>query len=86
MPDLDTARDILANPARYCTLPTVYGTAWAILMEARGKTVNLDRLGPSRHWIDGPADADLRNRIRNHAIRQGYALPRSPRPLPPGAA
>ncbi|WP_299558669.1 hypothetical protein [uncultured Sulfitobacter sp.] len=54
----ETARDVVTNPNDFADQPAVRATAWAILMEARGKTVDLDRMGITDSEPSQPFDED----------------------------
>ncbi len=96
---LSTARDVVAHPARYAHLPSVFGPAFAIVAEARGLRVDLDRVGQHRHLI-APAETDdlshltrperIRALVHRHAETKGIAIPsagqRRGHPEPPDAA
>lgn len=73
----NTARAVVTNPEHFHSRPAILACAWDILMAARGKRVDLDRLGPPAHIIETKAmnqvlaDFDsraerIRERIRRH--------------------
>lgn len=46
------AREIVTDPDRFADQPAILGLAWAALMAARGRRVDLDRLGQPGHLVD----------------------------------
>lgn len=46
-----TAREIIAEPARFADSPHLYPAAWAAAMAEAGRAYYPSRLGPARHRI-----------------------------------
>ena len=77
----DTARDVVTNPNDFHDQPSVRAIAWAILMEARGKRCDLDRMGIPAGPLtlkesneESLRAARVAQRVRDHAESQGYTL------------
>lgn len=85
-PAADQARDLVADPHLAGDLPpAVLADAWATLMQARGRAVRVDRLGPPRHLIDRNGDCEaLSDLMAGRAMRIRAAIARrgNPRPAP----
>jgi hypothetical protein len=47
-----TALEVITNPEHFATQPYAFRTAWQILKQARGQTVDLHRAGPAAHRFD----------------------------------
>ena len=76
---LDTARIVVSNPDKYHSQPTVIGTAWATLKEARGQTVDFDRLRGTHHLIEHSAcAARITAKVRKIMITKDYSAHRGP--------
>ena len=58
--DITTAYSVVTNPEHFATQPYAMRTAWQILKQARGQTVDLHRAGPAAHRFDAePTTRDI---------------------------
>jgi hypothetical protein len=81
---LETARHVVTHPQRFARLPAVLAINWERLKNARGQTVDHNRIGAPAYLIttaciDG-CDAQIariRSKVRTIARDKGYDLPPS---------
>lgn len=73
-PATDTARAVALNPGAFCDRPHVFTAAWAILMQARGLRVDMDRTGPPRHLVVRHAPDSLCDRLRQRIRARAEAI------------
>lgn len=58
--DITTAYSVVTNPEHFADQPYALRTAWEILKQARGQTVDLHRAGPPAHRFDAePTTRDI---------------------------
>lgn len=83
---VNTATHIITHPQHHLRTPSVLASNWELLKNARGQTVDHDRIGEPAYIIgpECPSIAAARiaripNKVREIATRKGYDLP-------PGAA
>tara|TARA_R110002049_G_scaffold23545_10_gene83672 strand:+ start:54328 stop:54600 length:273 start_codon:yes stop_codon:yes gene_type:complete len=76
--NISTAHAVVTNPERFHNRPNILAAAWEILMEQRGKQVNLARIGPPAHLVETTADSTearatrIIARVREIADAKGY--------------
>ena len=80
--DITTAYSVVTNPEHFATQPYAFRTAWQILKQARGQTVDLHRAGPAAHRFDAePRSLDIYqlsqdglDRLRARAAAKGAPI------------
>jgi hypothetical protein len=81
---IDYATSVVSHPHLFARTPAVLAKNWERLKNARGQTVDHDRIGPPSYVIE-PACAvittaestRISKTVRQIAIRKGYDLPPS---------
>lgn len=83
---IDVALHVVTHPQYFAGHPQVMANNWEHLKQARGQTVNRDRIGAPAYLI-APASLDeasaqivsmrIRTKVRDYAEAQGYDLPPS---------
>jgi hypothetical protein len=78
----DQARHIVTHPRNYASQPSVLAINWEKLKNARGQTVNHDRIGGPAYLIVDTDRASaqiirIRTKVRDYAQTRGYDLPPS---------
>ncbi|MCB1340789.1 MAG: hypothetical protein KDK24_06950 [Pseudooceanicola sp.] len=76
MQTLPTAREVIADPARFADRPELYRPAWIVHLAELGRSVRIDRLDPPRHAIFSD-DTPLLSRIRARAAALGWPASRT---------
>ena len=79
---LRTARHIVTHPQIYVSQPAMLAINWEKLKNARGQTVDYDRIGAPAYLIVHPDRASaqvirIRAKVRGYAQTKGYDLPPS---------
>lgn len=82
---LDKARHVVTHPEIFGRIPSVLAINWARLKNARGQTVDHDRIGAPAYLIAPAAFTDeadaqiarIRSKVRTIAKDKGYDLPPS---------
>lgn len=79
---IDQARHIVTHPQIYASHPSVLAINWEKLKNARGQTVDYDRIGAPAYLIVTPDRASaqvirIRAKVRGYAQTKGYDLPPS---------
>ena len=79
---LRTARHIVTHPQIYASHPSVLAINWEKLKNARGQTVDFDRIGAPAYLIVDPDSASaqvirIQAKVRDYAQTKGYDLPPS---------
>ena len=78
----DQARHIVTHPQNYASQPLVLAFNWEKLKNARGQTVDHDRIGAPAYLIVDTDRASaqiirIRAKVRDYARDKGYDLPPS---------
>ena len=81
---IDKARHVVTHPEIFGRIPAVLAINWEQLKNARGQTVDHDRIGAPAYLI-GPSRVDsfdaqitrIRSKVRTIARDKGYDLPPS---------
>lgn len=78
----ETPKHIVTNPQIYASQPAVLAINWEKLKNARGQTVDYDRIGAPAYLIVDPDHASaqvvcIRAKVRDYARSKGYDLPPS---------
>ncbi|GLO78516.1 hypothetical protein [Sulfitobacter pontiacus] len=81
---LDKAKHVVTHPQHFAQVPAVLAINWERLKNARGQTVDHDRIGPPAYVIglECPSIASARaaritGKVRQIAREKGYDLPPS---------
>jgi hypothetical protein len=81
---IDKAKHVVTPPQHFARVPAVLAINWERLNNARGQTVDHDRIGPPAYIIgpECPGIAVARmtripGKVREIATRKGYDLPPS---------
>jgi hypothetical protein len=81
---LDKAKHVVTHPQHFARVPAVLAINWERLKNARGQTVDHDRIGPPAYVIglECPSIASARaaritGKVRQIARDKGYDLPPS---------
>jgi hypothetical protein len=81
---LDKAKHVVTHPQHFAQVPAVLAINWERLKNARGQTVDHDRIGPPAYVIglECPSIASARaaritGKVRQIARDKGYDLPPS---------
>ncbi|UOA23619.1 hypothetical protein DSM110277_02048 [Sulfitobacter pontiacus] len=81
---IDKARHVVTHPEIFGHIPALLAINWEQLKNARGQTVDHDRIGAPAYLIttariDGadPQAARIRSAVRDYAQTRGYDLPPS---------
>ena len=82
---LDKAKHVVTHPQHFAQVPAVLAINWERLKNARGQTVDHDRIGAPAYLIapsgfTDEADAQItriRSKVRTIAKDKGYDLPPS---------
>ena len=79
---LRTALHVVTHPEAFCSTPAELAIHWERLKNARGQTVDHDRIGAPAYLIVDTDRASaqiirIRTKVRDYAQTRGYDLPPS---------
>ena len=83
---LDKAKHVVTHPQHYMRIPAVLAINWERLKNARGQTVDHDRIGPPAYVMGPECPSIAAARIARVAVKVRIVARAKGYELPPGAA